>query len=235
MSRGDSITGNSVILSMKKIIVAGIVLFVFLGLLMGIVGFIAAGIMRFLPFLNWQILIALILVLGILVNIFGSQKYSSRKYFGVSIARSVRRFADNIIEKNKNAFRADSVSLDDLFGVTSVRDEMRENDIVIITGLLSLMEDEEVKELLRKATERIEDNKRNRKNCSAAIYVLSADDGVGKKDVLASSSPTPATGFVLEGVLSKWLRRENLMEVVHKITSGALFANQKEEEEERGT
>lgn len=222
------IAGNSVILSIRKIVIAGIVSFVFLGLLMGIMGFIVAGIMRFLPFLNWQMLVAFILTLGIIVNIFGSQRYSDKNSFGVIVARSVRKFAENIIEKNKDAFRADSVFLDDLFGVTSVRDEMRENDKAILKALSILMKDEEVKNSLGGAVERIEDNEENKKNCSALIYVLSANDGGGeKKDVLASSSPTPATGFILK-VLRKWLHKENFFEVAHKITSGSLFANQDE-------
>lgn len=228
MSIKDSIAENSVILRIRRIIVAGIISFVFLGLLMGIAGFIVAGIIRFLPFLNWQILIVFILVLGILVNIFGSQRYSDKNSFGVIVARSVRRFAENVIEKNKDAFRADSVFLDDLFGVSSVRSEMRENDEVIMTALLSIVKDEEVRNFLKEAIQRIEDNKKNKRNCSASIYVLSANDGDGeKKDVLASSSPTPATGFIFK-VLKKWLHRENFLEVVHKITSGSLFANQDE-------
>jgi len=229
MSIKNLIAENPVVLVARKIIVAGIVSFIFLGLLMGIMGFIVAGIIRFLPFLNWQMLIAFVLTLGILVNIFGSQKYSDKNSFGVIVARSVRKFAENIIEKNKDAFRADSVFLDDLFGVTSVRNEMRENDKAMMTMLLSLAQSEEAREFSKKAIQKIEDKEKNKKNCSAAIYVLSANDGDGgEKDVLASSSPTPATGFVLR-VSMEWLHKENLLEVAHKITSGSLFANQGKE------
>lgn len=225
MSMKNSIAENSVILAVRKVMVAGIVSFIFLGLLMGIFGFIVAGIMRFLPFLNWQMLIAFILTLGILVNIFGSQKYSDKNSFGVIVARSVRKFAENIIEKNKDAFRANSVSFADLFGISHLLNETRETNLVIMKALLELTENKEIEEQLRKRIQETTSEEEGR-DYSGAIYVLSANDGDGeKKDVLASSSPTPATGFILK-VLRKWLHEENFFEVVHKITSGSLFANQ---------
>ena len=222
---------NSGILIARKIVIAGTVAFVFIGLLMGILGFILSGIMKFLPFLNWQILIVIILALGILINTFGSKKYSEKSSSGVIIARSIRRFTENIIEKNKDAFRADSVSVDDLFGITPLRDEMRENHKAIISSLITITEDEEIKDSLKKALQQIEYNEKNKKNCSARIYVLSAsNDNKKKRNVLASSSPTPATGFIFQGVLDEWLHKENFLKVVHEITSGSLFSNQDKEE-----
>ena len=222
---------NSGILIVKRIVIAGIVAFVFIGLLMGIIGFISSGIMKFLPFLNWQILIMIILVLGILADIFGNKRYSNKTSFGVVMARSIRRLAENVIKKNKDAFRADSVSIDDLFGISPIRNEMRENHKAIISSLISITEDTEIKSSLEEVLQKIEYNEKNRKNCSARIYVLSANDGNEKeRKVLASSSPTPATGFIFQGVLGKWLHKENLSKVVHEITSGSLFANQNKEE-----
>ena len=225
---------DSGILIAKKIAIAGTAAFVFIGLLMGILGFILSGIMKFLPFLNWQILIVIILALGVLINIFGSKKYSDKSSFGVIVARSIRRFTENIIEKNKDAFRADSVHIDDMSGISSIRDEMRENHKTIISSLMAITEDAEIKKSLKEALQNIEYNEKNKKNCSARIYVLSASDGNEKeRKVLVSSSPTPATGFIFQGVLGKWLRRENLSKVIHEITSGSLFANHNKNEENK--
>ena len=222
---------DSGILIVKRIVIAGIVAFVFIGLLMGIIGFISSGIMKFLPFLNLRILIMIILVLGVLADVFGSKRYSDKNSFGVVMGRSIRRFAENIIKKNKDAFRADSVSIDDLFGISPIRNEMRENHKAIISSLISITEDAEIKSSLEEVLRKIEYNEENKKNCSARIYVLSANDGnEEERKVLASSSPTPATGFIFQGVSGKWLHKENLSKVVHEITSGSLFANQNKEE-----
>lgn len=225
---------NSWILIAKKIAIAGTVTFLSLGLIMGIVGFISSGIMKFLPFLNLQILIAIILTLGVIINVFGNKRYSDKNSFIIVVTRGIRRFTENIIEKNTNAFRADSVSVDDLFGISSVRDEMRENHKTIISSLITITEDAETKESLEEALRKIKHNEETKKNCSVKIYVLSVNDGdKDKRNVLASSSPTPATGFVFQGVLDKWLRKEDFFKVVHEITSGSLFANQDEEEKNK--
>ena len=108
---------------------------------------------------------------------------------------------------------------------------MRENHKTIISALIATTNDLEMKRNLEKALQEIKDNEENKKNCSAKIYVLSANNGnEEERKVLASSSPTPATGFIFQGVLDEWLHRENFLKVVHEITSGSLFANQDKEE-----
>jgi len=211
--------------TLKRVVAAGIVSFIFLGIMLGIVGFVTTGIIRFFPFLNWWILLLVILILGVTINILGSQKFSDSNSFGIIMARSIKNFAENIVKKNQDAINADSVYLDDLWGISHLRNETRETDKIIMRGLLELIKNREMREQLKRRIREIE-GKEDKKNYSASIYVLSASGGNGKdqKEVLASSSPTPATGFILRNVPKKWLHKKSLLAVVRKITSGALFS-----------
>ena len=171
----------------------------------------------------------IILILGVIINILGSQKFSDSNSFGIIMARSIKSFAENIVKKNQDAISADSIYFDDLLGISHFRNETRETDKIIIRGLLELVKNRETREQLKRRIQEIEDGE-DKKNYSASIYVLSASgNGKDQKEVLASSSPTPATGFILRNVPRKWLHKRNLLAVVRKITSGALFSGKEDE------
>ncbi len=213
--------------SLIKIIAAGSIALVFVGITVGIVNFVIEGISA----IDWYLLVLFILFAGLAINILGGKKFHRSSSPMITIARSLRNFAESIVERKQKAIEGSFVRFDDLFGISSLREENRRNTRAIMEALLAILpQDSPAAESLKNTIE--EAKKREKLNdYSAGIYVLSViNPKKERKDVIASSSPTPFTGFVLGKVKKDWLLKEELFEIIQLITSGALLGNDSEAE-----
>ena len=178
---------------------------------------------------SWQLLLILIVFSGIIINILSVKRFSDSSSIWITVAKSIESFAENIVNKNKNApIRADSVFLDDLFGITYATEAARSDHILLMQAMSTIVNDCEIKKRLQNRIRALEEESKNQSNHSASIYVLSSDTGSNiSKSVIVSSSPTPITGFMFNDVTKKWLTRENFLGVMHRITSAGLLPQKK--------
>ena len=219
---------------LKHHFTAGLITIIFIALFIYLAGIVVDRVIDFLVWLELGIiystafLLGVILAIGLIVNVLGSQKFATSNSFLMVMARSFIGLAEKT--NNPKKLKAHKVSLSSMSGIDSLAElmvaqgkfEARKLELMIESPngwpreLSNSSEFQGYQTLIKKTKkEGVE---------SAKIYILSAErDGeIVVVDGLCSTTPTILTGLPFFGVPIRKATKENVKKAVAEITSGTL-------------
>ena len=219
---------------LRHYFLAGIFCIFFLALFMYLLGIIVNTVLYALSWFNTGIiysgtlLLGAILIIGLVINIFGSQKFATSNSFIVIMARSFMKLAEK--SKTKDAFKSYKVPLSTLIGIDPIiqlnlakaRLEIKELKLrkkCPNNWTNHIMDTEEFLKY-EKLLEKIE----NEGNKSASIYVFSGNGNGNESEIdgLFSTTPSIITGFPLFGISAEEIEEIDTKIAVSEVTSGTL-------------
>ena len=212
---------------------AGIFCIFFLALFLYLLGIIANTVLYALSWFNMGIiysgvlLLGAILIIGLVINIFGSQKFATSNSFIVIMARSFMKLAEK--SKTKDAFRSYKVPLSTLIGTDPII------QLNLAEAKLKIKELELRKKYPNNWTDHIMNTEEfiiyeklvkkieNEKNISASIYVFSGNGNDNELiDGLFSNTPSIITGFPFVDIPVEGIEEIDTKVAVSEVTSGTL-------------